>query len=57
MKTGIVILNYNDYDTTYEMIQQIKNYKCLNHILIVDNKSTDRSYSKLKKFLFLEKVR
>ena len=49
MKTGIVILNYNDYDTTYEMIQQIKNYKCLNHILIVDNKSTDRSYSKLKK--------
>jgi len=49
MKTGIVILNYNDYDTTYEMIEQIKKYKCLNHILIVDNKSTDRSYSKLKK--------
>ena len=49
MKTGIVILNYNDYDTTCEMIEQIKDYKCLNHILIVDNKSTDRSYSKLKK--------
>ena len=49
MKTGIVILNYNDYDTTINMIEQIKNYKCLNHILIVDNKSTDRSYSKLKK--------
>ena len=49
MKTGIVILNYNDYETTYDMIEQIKNYKCLNHILIVDNKSTDRSYSKLKK--------
>ena len=49
MKTGIVILNYNDYNTTCEMIEQIKDYKCLNHILIVDNKSTDRSYSKLKK--------
>ena len=49
MKTAIVILNYNDYDTTCDMIEQIKNYKCLNHILIVDNKSTDRSYSKLKK--------
>ena len=31
------------------MIERIKSYKCLNHILIVDNKSTDRSYSKLKK--------
>ncbi|MBQ9023717.1 MAG: glycosyltransferase family 2 protein [Bacilli bacterium] len=49
MKTGIVILNYNDYDTTKDMIERIKSYKCLNHILIVDNKSTDRSYSKLKK--------
>ena len=49
MKTAVVILNYNDYETTYNMIEQIKNYKCLNHILIVDNKSTDRSYSKLKK--------
>ena len=49
MKTGIVILNYNDYDTTFEMINQIKNYKCLTHILIVDNKSTDKSYNKLKK--------
>ena len=50
MKTAVVILNYNDYETTKDMIEQIKNYKCLNHILIVDNKSTDRSYSKLKKF-------
>lgn len=49
MKTGIVILNYNDYETTKDMINQIKDYKCLNHILIVDNKSTDRSYTKLKK--------
>ena len=50
MKTGIVILNYNDSSTTIEMIKQIEKYKCLTHILIVDNKSTDRSYSKLKKY-------
>ena len=49
MTTGIVILNYNDYDTTKDMIERIKDYKCLNHILVVDNNSTDKSYSKLKK--------
>lgn len=50
MKTAIIILNYNDYETTIDMINQIKDYKCLNHILIVDNKSTDKSYTKLKKY-------
>ena len=41
MKTGIVILNYNDYETTKEMINNIKNYKSLDHIIIVDNNSGD----------------
>ena len=36
-KIGMVILNYNDYETTYDMIQQIKDYKILDHIVIVDN--------------------
>ncbi len=48
-KVGIVILNYNDYETTYSMIKQIKNYKILDHIVIVDNNSTDLKYDKLKK--------
>ena len=48
MKTGIVILNYNDYDTTLNMIKRIKDYKELDLILIVDNKSIDNSYDKLK---------
>lgn len=48
-KIGIVILNYNDYETTYDMIQQIKDYKILDHIVIVDNNSTDLKYDKLKK--------
>lgn len=50
MKTGIVILNYNDYETTKEMITNIKNYKSLDYIIIVDNNSDDGSYEKLKKY-------
>ena len=48
MKTGIIILNYNDYKNTLKMIEKIKNYKCLDHIVIVDNASTDESKEKLK---------
>ena len=50
MKTGIIILNYNDSKTTIEMINQIKDFKSLNYILIVDNNSTDNSYKTLKKY-------
>ena len=48
MKTAIVILNYNDYDTTYKMIKTIKDYQELDLIVVVDNKSQDDSYQKLK---------
>ena len=41
MKTGIVILNYNDYENTIKMVHQIKDYKCLSKIVIVDNHSSD----------------
>lgn len=50
MRTGIIILNYNDYKTTIDMINQIKNYKVLDNIIIVDNMSTDDSYKILKKY-------
>lgn len=46
-KIGMVILNYNDYETTSKYIDMIKNYKSINHIVIVDNNSTDGSYEKL----------
>lgn len=49
MKTAIVILNYNDYDTTFDMIQRIKDFKELDLIIIVDNHSNDNSFEKLKK--------
>lgn len=50
MKTGIIILNYNDYENTIKMIEQIKDYKCLNKIVVVDNCSKDESVTKLKPY-------
>lgn len=50
MKTAIIILNYNDYETTSNMLNNIRNYKSIDLIVVVDNKSIDNSYNKLKKF-------
>ena len=50
MKTGIVVLNYNDYNTTKEFINIIKDFKEINYIVIVDNNSSDKSYEKLQKY-------
>ena len=47
---GIVIINYNDYKTTKRLIENIKDYKCLEEIVVVDNNSTDDSFEKLKEF-------
>ena len=49
-KVGIVILNYNDYETTSNMLDTIKDYKSLDNIVVVDNNSTDDSYNILKKY-------
>lgn len=50
MKLAFVILNYNDYKSTSELLQNIKDYKCLDLILVVDNCSTDDSFKRLKKY-------
>lgn len=50
MKTGIVILNYNDYVTTKEIIERIRDYKTIDLVVIVDNNSTNDSYEILKKY-------
>ncbi len=41
MKTGIVILNYNDVANTLKMVQQISSYQTLSKIVVVDNCSTE----------------
>lgn len=46
--TGLVVVNYNDYKNTINFIKSVINYNAINHIVIVDNCSTDGSYNKLK---------
>lgn len=45
---GMVILNFNDYSTVIHLYKIVKEYKCIDQIVIVDNCSTDNSYEKLK---------
>lgn len=51
MKTGFIIINYNDAKTTQTLIENIKDYKVLDEIVIVDNASTDDSYQVLQKLV------
>ncbi len=48
MKCGMVILNYNDYTTTINLLENIKEYDSIDTIVVVDNCSTNDSYKKLK---------
>lgn len=45
---SVIIVNYNDYKQVIDYVNRIKNYKIISKIIIVDNKSTDNSYQKLK---------
>ena len=46
---GMVIVNYNDYNTTKRLLDNVKDYKILKEIVVVDNKSTDDSLEELTK--------
>lgn len=50
MKNGMVILNYNDSENTKLILEEIKDFKILDAIIVVDNHSTDNSVEVLKKF-------
>lgn len=50
MKIGMVILNYNDYETTKEMLDQIKDYKVLDYIIVTNNCISDKKSDNLKKY-------
>ncbi len=47
-KIGVVILNYNDAETTSKLCAKIHGYDSIDHIIIVDNLSPDRSFACLK---------
>lgn len=50
MKLSIIILNYNDYNTTAMLLKLINGYECINHIIVVDNKSTENDYERLQSY-------
>ncbi len=49
MKIVCLILNYNDAATAGELARRVRGYACLDHILLVDNASTDGSFAELQK--------
>ncbi|WP_302482645.1 glycosyltransferase family 2 protein [uncultured Dialister sp.] len=60
MKTGIVILNYNDYMRTIACADHILLFPSIDYIVIVDNGSTNNSFENIKdyyKFLHSSKLK
>ena len=47
MKLVYLIVNYNDFTNTNKLINQIKDYKSIDLILVVDNHSKDNSVEKI----------
>jgi len=45
---GVVVLNYNDYGNTIRYINEIKKYKCIDKIVIVDNSRDKTRYVELE---------
>lgn len=49
MMTAVIILNYNSEIDTIKYVKTIKDYKCINKIIVVDNNSkTENAIEKLK---------
>ncbi len=44
----IVILNYNDMETTQKLADSVRDYSCLDGVVVVDNHSSDESYKYLE---------
>lgn len=44
----VVVLNFNDGETTSEFVEHVSRFHNIGHIVIVDNRSTDDSFEMLK---------
>jgi N-acetylglucosaminyl-diphospho-decaprenol L-rhamnosyltransferase len=51
-RIGVVVLNYNDSETTKAFINNIKDYETIEKIIAVDNCSADDSYNSLSHYFF-----
>lgn len=49
MKTVLIVLNYNDYETTEKLLENVNGIQKIDKIVVVDNYSTDNSFEILKK--------
>ena len=49
MKLVYMIINYNDASSVLDLWNQIKDYTSIDEVLVVDNRSSDDSFSVLKK--------
>lgn len=47
--TCCIILNYNDADTTLRLAEELKEYECLDAVVVVDNHSSDDSWERLSR--------
>ena len=47
MKNCFLIINYNDAKSTNHLINNIKDFKIIDHILIIDNNSNTKDLEKL----------
>lgn len=56
MKTGMVIIHYNDLESVTHLIKNVSNYKVIDRIVIVDNNSKEEIKKKLRK-LVSKKIR
>lgn len=48
-KIGCVILNYNDFENTAAQVERVKDFACLDAVIVVDNNSSDGSGKRLEK--------
>lgn len=54
--TIAIVLNYNDFENTYNFVNSTQNYISIDKIIIVDNCSSDSSYEQLLNEKFNRKV-
>ena len=48
MPISMIVLNYNDAELTAKYVQTVQTYQCIDHIIVVDNFSTDNSFCLLQ---------
>ena len=46
---GVIILNYNDSETTRKLCETIRVYDSIDHIAVVDNRLPDGSFAALQR--------